>query len=42
VVAESPPPAASLRELRAYAAQNPDALIIPTHDIGVWEDLQDG
>ena len=31
----------SLAELRAYAEHNPDALIIPTHDIGVWEGLQD-
>jgi len=31
----------SLGELRAYAQQHPDALIIPTHDAGVWEGLQD-
>jgi glyoxylase-like metal-dependent hydrolase (beta-lactamase superfamily II) len=30
----------SLGELRAYAEQNVEALIIPTHDIGVWEGLQ--
>ncbi len=31
----------SVGELRAYAEQNADALVIPTHDIGVWEGLDD-
>jgi len=28
-------------ELRTYAEQNPDALIVPTHDIDVWQRLRD-
>jgi glyoxylase-like metal-dependent hydrolase (beta-lactamase superfamily II) len=31
----------SLGELRAYAERHPDALIVPTHDQGVWEGLQE-
>jgi glyoxylase-like metal-dependent hydrolase (beta-lactamase superfamily II) len=31
----------SLGEMRAYVEQNPDALIVPTHDIAVWEGLND-
>jgi N-acyl homoserine lactone hydrolase len=31
----------SVDELRAYAEQNPDALVIPTHDSDVWEGLDD-
>jgi len=31
----------SLGELRAYVERNPDALVIPTHDIDVWEALHD-
>lgn len=29
----------SLREIRRYHAQTPDALIIPSHDWGVWQEL---
>ncbi|MEA2375917.1 MAG: N-acyl homoserine lactone hydrolase [Thermoleophilaceae bacterium] len=29
----------SVAELRAFAAERPDALLIPTHDAGVWERL---
>jgi N-acyl homoserine lactone hydrolase len=31
----------SVGQLRAYKDQNPDALIIPTHDADVWESLDD-
>jgi glyoxylase-like metal-dependent hydrolase (beta-lactamase superfamily II) len=31
----------SVRELRAYAEQNPNALVIPTHDGEVWDRLDD-
>jgi N-acyl homoserine lactone hydrolase len=31
----------SLRELRAFAEQNPSTPIIPTHDAGVWDDLKE-
>lgn len=31
----------SMSELRAYAAENPNALVIPTHDNDVWEALDD-
>jgi hypothetical protein len=27
--------------LRAYTEQNPDALVIPTHDADVWERLDE-
>jgi glyoxylase-like metal-dependent hydrolase (beta-lactamase superfamily II) len=31
----------SAEQLRAYFEQNPDALVIPTHDIEVWERLDE-
>lgn len=31
----------SMGELRAYIEQNPDALVIPTHDQEVWENLDE-
>jgi glyoxylase-like metal-dependent hydrolase (beta-lactamase superfamily II) len=31
--------ARSLREIRQYASETPDALVIPGHDWGVWEEL---
>jgi glyoxylase-like metal-dependent hydrolase (beta-lactamase superfamily II) len=31
----------SMGELRAYIEQNPDALVIPTHDDEVWENLDE-
>ncbi len=30
----------SLREIQIYAQQNPDALIVPGHDMGVWRSLE--
>jgi hypothetical protein len=28
-------------ELRAYIVQNPDALVIPTHDDEIWSNLDE-
>jgi glyoxylase-like metal-dependent hydrolase (beta-lactamase superfamily II) len=32
----------SLRQLNAFAAQHPEALLVPTHDPDAWRDLAGG